>query len=123
MKLSNDVVQMLMQRLITQGKPIEAGWLLFRFRVMPEDCGIRQVRDMRIAYFAGARHLIKMVENTQVLGCLIAVDNEIGSEADKRRSEVEQVPSTTCPRCGFTSYNPNDIREKYCVQCHDWTGE
>jgi ribosomal protein L37E len=28
----------------------------------------------------------------------------------------------TCPRCGMTSYNPNDIREGYCGNCHDWTG-
>jgi hypothetical protein len=30
-------------------------------------------------------------------------------------------PSITCPRCGRTSYNPNDIREGYCGYCHDWT--
>lgn len=35
---------------------------------------------------------------------------------------VEEQPSITCPRCGMTSYNPNDIREKYCGNCHDWTG-
>ena len=23
----------------------------------------------------------------------------------------------------MTSYNPNDIREGYCGNCHDWTGE
>ena len=27
----------------------------------------------------------------------------------------------TCPRCGRTSYNPNDVREGYCGSCHDWT--
>jgi hypothetical protein len=32
-------------------------------------------------------------------------------------------PSFTCPRCGATSYNPNDIREKYCGSCHAWTGK
>jgi len=29
--------------------------------------------------------------------------------------------SITCPRCGMTSYNPNDIAEGYCGNCHDWT--
>lgn len=24
----------------------------------------------------------------------------------------------TCPRCGRTSYNPNDERERYCGHCH-----
>jgi ribosomal protein L37E len=35
----------------------------------------------------------------------------------------QQQPSITCPRCGMTSYNPNDIREGYCGNCHDWTSE
>lgn len=33
------------------------------------------------------------------------------------------VPSFACPRCGATSWNPNDVREGYCGRCHDWTGE
>jgi hypothetical protein len=27
----------------------------------------------------------------------------------------------TCPRCGRTSYNPNDVAQGYCGACHDWT--
>lgn len=30
-------------------------------------------------------------------------------------------PCYTCPRCHMTSYNPNDIAEGYCGNCHDWT--
>lgn len=26
--------------------------------------------------------------------------------------------SITCPQCGLTSHNPNDIRAKYCGHCH-----
>lgn len=33
------------------------------------------------------------------------------------------APSYTCSRCGVTSYNPNDVREGYCSNCHDWTRE
>lgn len=29
----------------------------------------------------------------------------------------------TCPRCGMTSFNPNDIAQGYCGNCHDWTGK
>lgn len=29
--------------------------------------------------------------------------------------------SFTCPRCGMTSHNPDDVREGYCGNCHDWT--
>lgn len=28
--------------------------------------------------------------------------------------------SFTCPSCGATSYNPNDIRHSYCGACHEW---
>jgi len=36
--------------------------------------------------------------------------------------EIEEPPpSITCPKCGRTSWNPNDIREGYCGNCHDWT--
>lgn len=26
-----------------------------------------------------------------------------------------------CPRCRRITYNPNDIKEGYCVECHEWT--
>jgi len=29
--------------------------------------------------------------------------------------------SITCPVCGRTSYNPNDVLWGYCGFCHDWT--
>lgn len=35
----------------------------------------------------------------------------------------DDIPSITCPRCGRTSWNPNDVREGYCGACHDWTGQ
>lgn len=28
--------------------------------------------------------------------------------------------SITCPQCGRTSYNPNDVRERYCGNCHQY---
>lgn len=31
--------------------------------------------------------------------------------------------SITCPRCGRTSYNINDIRALYCGFCHWWTSD
>ena len=24
----------------------------------------------------------------------------------------------TCPRCGMTSYHPEDVRQRYCAGCH-----
>ena len=38
-----------------------------------------------------------------------------------RRGRLTQtLPSTTCPRCHMTSYNPGDIRGRYCGNCHEW---
>jgi hypothetical protein len=31
------------------------------------------------------------------------------------------TPRFTCPRCGRTSHNRNDVIESYCGSCHDWT--
>ena len=28
------------------------------------------------------------------------------------------APSITCPRCGWTSFNLNDIEQRYCGHCH-----
>jgi protein-arginine kinase activator protein McsA len=28
--------------------------------------------------------------------------------------------SSTCPQCGMTSHNPNDVRERYCGNCHQY---
>lgn len=36
------------------------------------------------------------------------------------RRHRDKHPSITCPRCGRTSYNTNDIKERYCGYCHMW---
>lgn len=41
--------------------------------------------------------------------------------AARKAVGVRPTPSITCPVCGMTSYNPNDIREGYCGNCHAWT--
>lgn len=30
------------------------------------------------------------------------------------------MASIRCPQCGLTSYNPNDVRERYCGNCHQY---
>lgn len=34
-----------------------------------------------------------------------------------------QLPSITCPECGWTSRHREDIREGYCGHCHWWTSD
>jgi hypothetical protein len=31
---------------------------------------------------------------------------------------IEQQPYIVCPKCGMVSHNPNDVRERYCGNCH-----
>jgi hypothetical protein len=40
-----------------------------------------------------------------------------------RSGELLDLRAFTCPRCGMTSRNPDDVREGYCGACHDWTRE
>ncbi len=30
----------------------------------------------------------------------------------------KSYPGIQCLRCGFTSYHPKDVTEKYCIGCH-----
>lgn len=30
------------------------------------------------------------------------------------------MTSVTCPKCGWTSFNPNDITRSYCGHCHQF---
>ena len=32
----------------------------------------------------------------------------------------EKRGSITCHKCGLTSYNPNDVRGRYCGKCHHY---
>ena len=37
------------------------------------------------------------------------------------RKLKKEYPSITCPKCGLTSYNANDIKHRFCGRCgyHD----
>jgi hypothetical protein len=34
-----------------------------------------------------------------------------------------KAPSFTCPCCGKPTSHPDDIADRYCGQCHWWTGD
>jgi DNA-binding transcriptional ArsR family regulator len=54
-----------------------------------------------------------------------AVDGITDAQVENRLAALvaTSVPSITCPRCGMTSHNPNDVEQGYCGNCHDWTRE
>jgi ribosomal protein S27AE len=59
---------------------------------------------------------------------LVGDDHQFGLAADGAHLHIEgsltpvAQESITCPRCGRTSWNANDVREGFCGACHDWTG-
>lgn len=44
-------------------------------------------------------------------------------ELRSKPAEQPPIPSITCPKCGWISYDFNDIREKYCGHCHKYHDE
>lgn len=37
--------------------------------------------------------------------------------------EDRMTASIVCPRCGRASYHPEEVRQGYCGNCHDWTSQ
>lgn len=52
------------KELINRGKVIEAGWLGFKTICIPKYASEAQLRDMRIAFFAGALHIFTSILST-----------------------------------------------------------
>ena len=50
-------LERLSRELVDQGKLTEAGWVGLRLAVMHPDAPADQLREMRMAFFAGAQHL------------------------------------------------------------------
>ena len=58
-----DVATEVTKRLTDEGKLVEAGWVIFRKLVLPKDAPEDQIREMRIAFFAGAQHVFSSIMN------------------------------------------------------------
>jgi hypothetical protein len=97
MKRSEAVRQaadMLAKELSDQGRLIEAGWSIFKGLTIPLDAPEVQIREMRLAFMAGAEHLF-----SSIVGILDAGDeptdddlrrmNLIHNELNTFRKELE----------------------------------
>jgi hypothetical protein len=57
------VIAELSRKLTDDGKLIEAGWVSFRHLVVHPDAPPDQLREMRIAFLAGAQHLFASINS------------------------------------------------------------
>ena len=55
------IVDRLTEQLTDEGKIIEAGFAGLRAMWLPADCPERQVKEMRMAFMAGAQHLFSSI--------------------------------------------------------------
>ncbi len=51
------LVETITKKLVDEGKLVEAGWASLRVLTLPPDTPADQLREMRMAFFAGAQHL------------------------------------------------------------------
>lgn len=52
-----ETIRTVTERLTDEGRLIEAGWRSLRYVAISKDASLRQLDDMRSAFFAGAQHL------------------------------------------------------------------
>jgi hypothetical protein len=71
----------LARRLADEGKLVEAGWLALQALAVPADAPLAQIKQMRMAYMAGAQHLF-----ASIMGLLDPEDEP--TEADMRRLDL-----------------------------------
>ena len=56
-----DYLMRLTKELTDQGKLIESGWAALRLIAIPDDAPPVQLKEMRMAFFAGAQHLFSSI--------------------------------------------------------------
>jgi hypothetical protein len=57
MKIDRAVVEQMSKELADAGKLVEAGWIGYRYLILPEDASDAQVSECKTAFMAGATHL------------------------------------------------------------------
>lgn len=88
-------LQRLTKELADNGKLIEAGWVALRLAAIPDRAPEIQLREMRMAYMAGAQHLFSSMisildaDKEPTAGDVARVEL-IHKELEAFRSELEQ---------------------------------
>lgn len=63
---------------------------------------------------------LKRVLHSGQTEVLIWRESDVPRPILTRIAEDGTIPSITCPECGTTSYRPENIRNGYCDNCHDF---
>jgi hypothetical protein len=97
---------------------------LYRFRATwTVDTGPDPAGDFKLLPIAPKRLRGAL---TELLAKLLEVAGEtgvrVGAVSVTCQQEPTETTSITCPVCRMTSYNPTDIAQGYCGNCHDYTG-
>lgn len=61
---SREALERLTKELIKEGLLVEAGFLSLRLATMPAEVSELQLREMRMAFFAGAQHVFSSIMST-----------------------------------------------------------
>ena len=54
----------------------------------------------------------------QRIGVWVECSKQLAAALNACEQRASGRESYACPRCGAVSYNPNDVANKYCGQCH-----
>lgn len=126
------VIDLEMRRLMDSGRLVESGWMTYRRLAIPPHAPPIQLRECRLAFWHGASFLFQSLMHAMEPGTdETPADLRRVAKLHEELDRFEQLvrgqfsgasqPKYTCPRCGATSHNANDITEQYCGVCHDWT--
>lgn len=92
------------QRLVKVVKELIIDIDLWRRRLREAKRGLLRYRKVLL------RHQAELVEKQAEFDRIMEADHVLGRDPG--------APAYTCPRCGRTSFNRNDVENQYCGNCH-----
>jgi hypothetical protein len=74
-------------------------------------------------YWRVIRGLLKRIEALESVRGVYIVQKSPDARQGDSEARRAIVVSITCPMCGMTSHNPDDVKNGYCGNCHAYTGK
>jgi hypothetical protein len=99
-KATKQLLEDLSRELVDKGLLIEAGWVAFRASVISESAPEGQLREMRLAFFAGAQHLF---------GSVMTI---LDQDAEPTEDDLKRMESINTELNNFLAVMVQEMREK-----------